>query len=247
MTLTVIGCAGSSYDPAADIACSSYLLESPSASVLLDCGIGSYESLITRRPSVQLDAMILSHAHHDHVADLGAFVADGSRWRREPEVLASRETIEHVARDATMGVESFSEVSDGRRVLTEGFEAAFSLTSHQIPTLGVEVTMGGFRVVYSADTGPGWAVPTVFHRPDIAIIECTIEERSASSPLSHLDAHEVAGLVGDLVPSITLLTHVPPGEDGERRLEIVQRLQPATRVILASVGRSLELGRRGPL
>jgi ribonuclease BN (tRNA processing enzyme) len=227
------------------MACSSYLLESPSATVLLDCGIGSYESLVTLRPEVVLDALIVSHAHPDHVADLGSFLADASRWRGEPEVIAALETIELVAPGITVETDSRSQVRDGAHVAGKWFAAAFSSTTHQIPTLGVEVTMGGSRVVYSADTGPKWAPPTAFRHSDVAILECTIEERGETSSPYHLDAHEVADVVGDLVPSITLLTHVPPGEDAERRRDIVQRRQPATRVIVASVGLSLEIAANG--
>jgi ribonuclease BN (tRNA processing enzyme) len=220
------------------------LLQSSAATVLLDCGFGSFDSLATLRPNVRLDAMILSHAHPDHVADLRAFLAEASRWRTAPHVIASRETIDGVPLNATtLGPRSLNCVSDGEHVMADGFEAEFSSTTHQIPTLGVQVTMGGSRVVYSADTGPKWIWPATFRLPDVAIVECTFEERSDSSSPFHLDAREVTDLVDDLSPSTTLLTHVPPAEDGERRREIVQRFAPATRVVLASVGLTLEVGR----
>jgi ribonuclease BN (tRNA processing enzyme) len=220
------------------------LLESSVATVLLECGFGSFDSLATLRPNVQLDAMILSHAHPDHVADLEAFLIDASRWRTAPHVIASHETLDDVSLDvATLGPGSLNCVSDGEHVMANGFEAEFSSTTHQMPTLGVQVTMGGSRVVYSADTGAKWIWPATFRLPEIAIVECTFEERSDSSSPFHLDAREVADLVDDMSPSTTLLTHVPPREDGERRREIVQRFAPGTRVVLASVGLTLEVGR----
>ena len=62
--------------------------------MLLDCGVGSFESLAILRPDVRLDAIILSHAHPDHVADLEALVADASHWQKAAQVFASRETID---------------------------------------------------------------------------------------------------------------------------------------------------------
>jgi ribonuclease BN (tRNA processing enzyme) len=195
------------------------------------------------RPDVQLDAMILSHAHPDHVADLAMFLEQASLWRRAPRLIASRETIESVSFDkAVLGAASLY-VKDRDRFVASGFTAEFSSTTHQIPTLAAHIAMGGCRVVYSADTGPKWSVPVRFRLPDVAIMECTIEERSDSSSPFHLDAREVAELVDSLSPAATLLTHVPPGDDGEERRNIVQRLAPTSRVALAATGLTIEVGK----
>jgi ribonuclease BN (tRNA processing enzyme) len=227
--------------------CSSYLLESSDTAVLLDCGFGSFESLEALRPDVGLDALILSHAHPDHVADLALFLGTASLWRRAPRLIASRPTIDGASFDATtLGERSLDIVRDGDRVIGSGFGADFSSTRHQVPTLGVQVTMGGSRVVYSADTGPGWAFPASFRGADVAIVECTLDERSASSSPTHLDAHEVATLIGGLLPLMTLISHVPPGEGGERRRDIV-RAGSQAQVVLARPGLTIEVGREGSL
>jgi ribonuclease BN (tRNA processing enzyme) len=210
---------------------------------LLECGFGSFESLRTLRPRVQLDAAILSHAHPDHVADLAMFLEPPSLWRRAPRLIASRATIESVPLDKAVLDAASRYVKDRDRFVANGFTAEFSATTHQIPTLAAHIAMGGSRVVYSADTGPKWNVPATFRFPDVAIMECTIEERSDSSSPFHLDAREVAELVDTLSPSTTLLTHVPPGDDGEERRNIVQRRAPTSRVVLATVGLTIEVGK----
>lgn len=170
------------------------------------------------------------------------FLASAPLWRTEPRVFAARPTIDGVSLGATaLGAGSVNYVCDGEHVIAGGFEAGFSSTTHQIPTLGVHVTMGGSRVVYSADTGPKWRFPAAFRVPDVAIVECTYEERNEGSPPFHLDAREVVELVSDLSPRMALLTHVPPDEDGDSRRDIVQRLAPATRVLLARAGLIVEM------
>lgn len=236
-SLTVLGCAGSSYDPALGVACSSYLLESDDAVVLLDCGFGSFASFRALAPEARLDAMVLSHAHPDHVADVERF-CDAGPWRHGPLVLAGRSAVESLSSEREVPVIS---VCDGETVSHDGFEATFSRTRHQIPTLGVGVVLGGKRVVYSADTGPGWSFPPSFRRADLAIIECTFLERSDASTPYHLDASEAAELADDLAATRTLLTHVPPGEDGLRRLKLFQRGAASRDVALAEVGLTISL------
>jgi ribonuclease BN (tRNA processing enzyme) len=215
---------------------------------LLDCGFGSFESLATLRPATRLDAIIVSHAHRDHIADLEAFLAASSWWRTAPRLIASSATVDALAFDpVTIGVTLLDFVGDGMRVAGNGYVAEFSSTRHQIPTLGVQVTMGGSRVVYSADTGPGWSFPMTFREADLAVVECTIETRDESSPPNHLDARQVAELVGEMAPITTLITHVPPGENGDGRRELVQQHAPEAQVLLARTGLTLEMGRERPL
>lgn len=69
MKLTVIGCWGGY--PAADGATSAYLLEKDKFSLLIDVGSGALSKLQKYKAVSDLDAVILSHYHHDHVADIG--------------------------------------------------------------------------------------------------------------------------------------------------------------------------------
>ena len=68
--LTVIGCAPAWGNPGEP--CSSYLVEAVGTRILLDCGSGAFAALWALDPR-PLDAVVLSHMHHDHVADLIPF------------------------------------------------------------------------------------------------------------------------------------------------------------------------------
>ncbi|MGA7834151.1 MAG: MBL fold metallo-hydrolase [Acidimicrobiales bacterium] len=240
LMLTVLGCAGSSFDAESRQPCSSYLIESAGAALLLDCGFGSFESLRALAPSVRLDAIVLSHAHRDHVADLESFLGTATQWRAEPRLIAARPTIESLAFDPRDSARA-EFVVDGETVVSDGYAVECATTRHQIPTLAVQVNAGGARVVYGADSGPGWTVPASFRNADLAIIECTLETRDEQSSPYHLDAREVAQLVGELSPATTLLTHVPPGGSGVRRRELVREWAPNARVVLAERGLVIEL------
>lgn len=69
MKITVLGCLGAY--PYKDQGTSSYLLEAEGFRLLLDAGSTTLINLEKHIDPLELDAVILSHYHHDHIADLG--------------------------------------------------------------------------------------------------------------------------------------------------------------------------------
>jgi ribonuclease BN (tRNA processing enzyme) len=66
--LTVVGCSGSAPGPAS--ACSCYLVERDGYRLLLDLGAGASGPLQRYLDPAGVDAVIVSHAHADHYADV---------------------------------------------------------------------------------------------------------------------------------------------------------------------------------
>lgn len=69
LKITVLGCLGAY--PYKGQGTSSYLLESDGFKLLLDAGSTTLVNLEEHIDPLTLDAVILSHYHHDHIADLG--------------------------------------------------------------------------------------------------------------------------------------------------------------------------------
>ena len=69
MKLTVIGYWGGF--PAAEGASSAYMIEKEGFTLLLDMGSGALMTLQKYKKASELDAVILSHYHADHIADIG--------------------------------------------------------------------------------------------------------------------------------------------------------------------------------
>lgn len=235
--VTVLGCAGSFFDEGLRNPCSSYLVESVEAAILLDCGFGAFESYLAHAPDAVIDAIFVSHAHADHVADLEAFMDSAEVWRDRPRILASPETMAHIApNEAAIPEGTLACVTSGTRLELSTIDCEFSRTTHKMPTLAACVFIGGRRVVYCADTGPTWVVPRKFVGADLAMVECTLEVRNADSSPFHLDAQEAGLLAHKLSAHQTLITHVPPNEEGGARLSIAQANASMLALRLATVG-----------
>src|SRR5690625_2218100 len=69
MKVTVIGYWGGF--PAPNSATSTYLVEKGGFALVVDMGSGGLATLQKYKQISDIDAVILSHYHHDHVADIG--------------------------------------------------------------------------------------------------------------------------------------------------------------------------------
>ena len=87
MRITVLGKSPAWQD--ADGACSGYLVEGGGQVVLLDCGPGVFAKLRRFVDYVDVDAVVISHLHADHILDLVPF-ASGLRYapRQQPVPVA---------------------------------------------------------------------------------------------------------------------------------------------------------------
>lgn len=88
MKLTVLGCLGAY--PYKNQGTTGYLLQSDGFNLLIDAGSATLIKLQEHLDPLDLDAVILSHYHHDHIADLGVLQY---YWqlhpKRNPETLLS--------------------------------------------------------------------------------------------------------------------------------------------------------------
>src|SRR3954449_12790557 len=83
MRITVLGKSPAWQDVGG--ACSGYLIEGGGVRVLLDCGPGVFAKLRSRVDYVDVDAVVISHLHADHVTDLVTF-ASALRYGTRPAV-----------------------------------------------------------------------------------------------------------------------------------------------------------------
>ncbi len=187
---------------------------------------------------------MVSHAHRDHYADLGDFLAYASATYQSPVVLASADTFGALSDVLDPFDTVRAVVDDTSHQWLEPFTLEFSATTHQIPTLGVRVSVDDHHVVYSADTGPGWQVPSSWRRPDLAILECTYSNADEAAWPYHLSSSDVAELAEEIDPATTLITHVPPHADATARLREVRRAAPRRLFVLAELGQCVVITHR---
>ncbi|HEY5077220.1 MAG TPA: MBL fold metallo-hydrolase [Acidimicrobiia bacterium] len=215
MELTVLGCSGSYGSPAGG-ACSGYLVRAGDAVIWMDCGNGSFANLQQHANPADLTAVIITHAHPDHCVDIyGLHVLYKYGIERGGLPVYAPEGVERTL-EALVGkwTDTFDWklVGDGDRASIGDTGVRFSRTDHPLPTIGIELEQGGKRLVYTADTGPGWSVEAFRPGADLVLSEATYQHDDIPAPI-HLSSRQAGEAARAAKARRLMLTHLWPTLD----------------------------------
>jgi len=225
MELTVLG--RYSPFPAPGGAMNGYLVRHGGTSLLLDAGNGVAARLLGLMPVEQLTAVVVSHLHEDHIADvhclrfaqLGAQMA--GRTKAKLQVWAPTEPAEkHLWLEGGEDWQELRAYDPAQTLVLGELEIRFTRTTHPIPCYAMRITptgQSGPVLVYTADTGESAAVEEAARGADVLLIEASLtEEHQHKRLFGHLTAAEAAALARDAGVKRCLFTHIYPEIDLEQ-------------------------------
>jgi ribonuclease BN (tRNA processing enzyme) len=215
MELTVLGCSGS-YGAPGGGACSGYLLESGDTSIWMDCGNGTFGHLQDHVAVQDLTAVVLTHGHPDHCVDIyGLHVFLRYAIERENLPVFAPEGLEPYLLSLVSdfgNVFDWRAVGDGDTEKVGDIALKFSRTDHPPPTYAVEARADGRRMIYTADTGPGWTVGAFDPGADLVLSEATYLHANRPAPI-HLSAKQAGDAAREAHAERLILTHLWPMND----------------------------------
>ena len=215
--LTVLGNKGGY--PGLYEACSGYLVETNKAKILLDCGSGVYQKLIQRIKLEELDAIVLSHLHSDHISDvlvlryalqikklpkLKLFMPE----KPEAESFILKNTAEF---DITI-------IKENEKHKIKDVVLEFAKVKHNVVSYATKIKTANNVVVYTGDTEYTPVIERFAKYCDLLVCDAAFNEDTYFKGAPHASAKQAAMMAKEAEAAKLLLTHFMPDANLERHL-----------------------------
>ncbi|MHC9536515.1 MBL fold metallo-hydrolase [Dellaglioa sp. BT-FLS60] len=212
MELTILGFYGGY--PAHAVGTSSYLIQSDGFQLLLDCGSGAMLSLEQKLDPLKLDAVVLSHYHQDHIADIGVLQYN---WQINRDQVTQplpiygpaidQEAFQKLTwTDATIGIGY-----KNKDVVAIGpFDFEFLETIHPVPAYAMRITeqSTGKVLVFTADTAYDEKLNEMSQNADLLMTDTNFFDDKLGEKW-HMTAAESGKFARLNHAKKLLLTHLP--------------------------------------
>lgn len=214
MKLTVVGHWGGY--PAVNGATSCYLLQKDNFSLVIDMGSSALSKLQTYIDVTAIDAVIISHYHTDHVADIGVlqharlvqtYLQGHSGILPIYGHAEDQQAFNKLSHDYTSGV-----LYHPKRQLNIGpFTIKFLRTKHSVPCYGMRITDGEQTIVYTADSAFKEEWVSFAMDADLLVTDCNFYEDQAkmADDAGHMTSAQGAYIAQQANVKELLLSHLP--------------------------------------
>ncbi|WP_432363310.1 MBL fold metallo-hydrolase [Sporosarcina sp. UB5] len=201
--------------PKANGATSSFLIEHDGFHCLVDCGSGVLASLQNYVPLEKLDAVVISHYHADHIADIGSLQYSRliNYYLGKPSpalpIYGHDRDEDNFAKlsykEQTIGVA----VQETDRIHIGPFEVTFCETVHPVYCLAMKFTVDGRSVTLTADTEWHDKLVQFASGTDLLISEANLYEEHLGKAPGHMAGSEAGKLANLASAKRLVLTHLP--------------------------------------
>jgi ribonuclease BN (tRNA processing enzyme) len=217
MRFSVLGGCGAW--PEAGQACSGFLVEYDGFRLVLDLGYATMPRLLELISAGQVDAVIVSHGHPDHCADLNPLLRARALRDDPPSPLPVYSPPG--ALDAVLALDrpgmlttayDLREFTPGCSFDIGPFQVRTRQLPHWVTNAGIRLTAGGKTLAYTGDSGPSPEIALLSRGADVLLAEATYVDHVPDDERHYLSSARQAGQsAADADVDRLLLTHLWPG------------------------------------
>src|SRR6266516_6873659 len=217
MRLTVLGSCGAW--PEAGRACSGFLVEHDGYRLVVDIGYAVVPRLQEHVGVGDVDAVVISHGHPDHCADLNPLLR--ARVLRDDPFPPLPAWAPPGALDAVLALDRpgmlsggcvVHEIADGAELEIGPFQVQARPLPHWTPNVGIRLTAGRRVLAYTGDCGLSPAMVELASEADLLLAEASAVEQVPEDMRGSLSsAVERGQLATEAGAGRLLLTHLLPG------------------------------------
>ncbi|MFC0523531.1 MBL fold metallo-hydrolase [Pontibacillus salicampi] len=222
--------------PAAEGATSSYLISSNGFDLLVDLGSGALSKLQSKMNVMELDSVIISHYHFDHVADIGVMQY---AWKVQNILHNTNRTLPiyghkkdksgfaALTHEYTKGMEYHPD----QGVTIGPFRIEFLQTNHPVPCYAMKISDDEASVVYTADSSFKEEFIPFSQDADLLITDSNFYEGMDGSKPGHMTSSECAHIATAANVKELWLSHLPHfGELSQLQQQAQQHYQGPIRL-----------------
>jgi ribonuclease BN (tRNA processing enzyme) len=244
MKLTIIGFWGGY--PKMNEASSGYLLEHNGYRLLVDCGSGVLSKLQNFVYPEDLDAVILSHYHPDHIADIGVLQHARLIQGFLGKDFGTLPIYGHHFNQAEFKKLTYKNITVGVAYNLEQaqpigpFEISFLRTNHPVECFAMRIEVEGKVVVYTADTSFKAELIDFSRNADILLCECNFYEGQNGKNAGHMTSIDAGTLAHQANVKKLILTHLPHYGELDKLVDEASTKYKGT-ILLASEGLNIKI------
>lgn len=232
MILTMLGVNGPY--PSIKGACSGYLLTSDSGrtKILIDCGSGVLGRLLNECTVRDLNAVVLSHLHFDHMSDmLPMNYLLNAAGVESLKVICPRtpDKVRRILEDGALDLYPTQDMTVGEMKLE------FLRVAHPVETYAVRVNCDGKTFVYTGDTNECDALALFAGGADLLLADAGLLRDDWTIKKPHMTPGMCARLARDAGAKMLVLTHINPSYNAEAVLDEAVNDYPEAMVARAGV------------
>lgn len=212
MKLTVLGYWGGY--PSSQGGASSYLLEDKGFNLIIDLGSGGLMVYQKYKSLLELDAVIISHFHADHISDIGVL-----QHGLIVQSLLHEKNLQIPIYAHSFDQKEFARLTDKHttgkhyhpnETLKIGpFQIKFMRTIHAVPCFAMRISNGEKTITYTADSAFQKEFIPFAQDSDLLIAETSLYDGQDGSLSGHMTSKEVGGLAQEANVAELFLTHLP--------------------------------------
>lgn len=216
MRITVLGNNGPFAGPGK--ACSGYLVEESDSCLLIDLGNGVLGRYLSLKTLQDIDAIILSHLHNDHIGDV--FIL---RYALELSGIKNVPVYIPQSPEGILQSQNPKGVFDLRPINTlrqlGNIEFKLMKTRHPVETYAISLECDGKKCTYTSDTSYFEELKSFVEGSDVLICESGLLKHQKKEDSVHLTAYEAGCIARDAGVKELYLTHFYPFQEPERYLK----------------------------
>ena len=216
-------------------ATSGYLLESGDSLLQFDLGSGVLAKLTALAAPESVSALLVSHWHFDHTADIPVLMYRLQALNRTMKVFgpADPDAVLYSLVSSVPCFE-FTEVAPGQSFDAGNLKIRVCAARHPVPSVGYTVSDGIVTFGYTGDTNTLPSLAEDYRRCDLLLADGLFTRKAWAESKPHLSSELAARLAAEADAGALIITHLNPFIPRSLLLQEARSIYP--RVQLAEAG-----------